>query len=89
MEHDSPIRAGDLSFGSAAQLQQAVGKWLNDRLTNDDNTANENNTITSEEKWFDHLNSLSHLLMVPNDMLTDKSIRDEPMIQSRLSKEDS
>ncbi|PWA26338.1 hypothetical protein CTI12_AA628150 [Artemisia annua] len=55
-------------------------KWLNHRFsvdTNADNTANENNTITSEVKWFDHLNSLSHLLMVPKDMLKDKSIRAE------------
>ncbi|PWA78623.1 hypothetical protein CTI12_AA212600 [Artemisia annua] len=89
-----PIPAGDLSFGSGAQLQKAVGtwsKWLNDRFsvdTNADNTANENNTITSEVKWFDHLNSLSHLLMVPKDMLTDKSIRAEvcPLINLMLLK---
>ncbi|GKB67169.1 hypothetical protein Tco_0928581, partial [Tanacetum coccineum] len=86
-----PIPAGKISFGSGAELQRAIGtwsKWLNDRFsvdTNADNTANENNTSASEVKWFDHLNSLSHLLMVPKDMLTDKSIRADVCLLPSLS----
>ncbi|GJR29370.1 putative ribonuclease H-like domain-containing protein [Tanacetum coccineum] len=63
-------------------------KWLNDRFsvdTNVDNAANENNMSTSEVKCFNYHNSLSHLLMVPKDMLTDKSIRAEVCLLPSLS----
>ncbi|KAI3742312.1 hypothetical protein L1987_59992 [Smallanthus sonchifolius] len=87
-----PIPAGDLSFGSGAQLNKAVGnwsRWLTDRFSVDTNAANEDDdTRTSELKWFHLLNSLSHLLMVPKDMIMDRSIRTEvcPSISLELLK---
>ncbi|XP_071688010.1 uncharacterized protein [Rutidosis leptorrhynchoides] len=70
-----PIPADDLSFGSGAQLKKAVGnlsKFLTDKFS-----VNNNGDPANEQKWFSHLNSLSHLLMVPKDMLMDRSIRAE------------
>ncbi|KAK1420742.1 hypothetical protein QVD17_22582 [Tagetes erecta] len=87
-----PIPVGDLSFGSGAQLKKAVGnwsRWLTDSFSVDNNAANEDNhTRTSEVKWFHLLNSLSHLLMVPKDMIVDRSIRTEvcPSISLQLLK---
>ncbi|GJS97708.1 hypothetical protein Tco_0804676 [Tanacetum coccineum] len=81
---------GDLQFVCSFLYDGHIGtwsKWLNDRFsvdTNADNTANENNTSASEVKWFDHLNSLSHILMVPKDMLTDKSIRADVCLSINL-----
>ncbi|XP_076925337.1 uncharacterized protein LOC143588119 [Bidens hawaiensis] len=80
-----PIPAGDLSFGSGAQLKKAVGSWsrlLTDRFAEDD-------TTTGELKWFHLLDSLSNLLMVPKDMIMDRSLRTEmcPSISLRLLKQ--
>ncbi|KAL8191705.1 hypothetical protein R6Q57_028436 [Mikania cordata] len=86
-----PIPAGDLSFGSGAQLNKAVGnwsRWLVDRFFVDTDAANEDKTRTGELKWFHLLNSLSHLLIVPKDMITDRSVRTEvcPSISLELLK---
>ncbi|XP_076888145.1 uncharacterized protein LOC143538467 [Bidens hawaiensis] len=80
-----PIPAGDLSFGSGAQLKKAVGswsRWLTGRFSEDDAT-------TGELKWFHLLDSLSNLLMVPKDMIMDQSLRTEmcPSISLRLLKQ--
>ncbi|XP_076914443.1 uncharacterized protein LOC143573454 [Bidens hawaiensis] len=80
-----PIPAGDLCFGSGAQLKKAVGswsRWLTDRFAEDD-------TTTGELKWFHLLDSLSNLLMVPKDMIMDRSLRTEmcPSISLRLHKQ--
>ncbi|XP_047332114.1 uncharacterized protein LOC124935738 [Impatiens glandulifera] len=69
-----PIPAGDLSFGSGAQLKTAVGNWsifLNELFGIDDDVSSSN--------WgqFQLLNDLSNLLMLPKDLLTDSSIREE------------
>ncbi|CAH1432287.1 unnamed protein product [Lactuca virosa] len=82
-----PIPTGDLSFSSGARLKKAVGnwsRWLTDRFsveTDSEETSNEDDdfkkTKTGELKCFNLLNSLSCVLMVPKDMLTDRSIRDE------------
>nr|XP_043622528.1 uncharacterized protein LOC122594118 [Erigeron canadensis]XP_043622530.1 uncharacterized protein LOC122594118 [Erigeron canadensis] len=88
-----PIPAEDLSFGSGAQLKKAVGNWskfITDKLSlGTDQAANEDNARIGEQKWFNLLNSLSHLLMVPKDMLMDKSIRAEvcPSISLSLLKQ--
>ncbi|KAL0404954.1 UNVERIFIED_CONTAM: hypothetical protein Sradi_2136200 [Sesamum radiatum] len=82
-----PIPAGDLSFGSGAQLKNSVGtwaRWLSDFLGMDaDASAEEekksqdddDKRSTEEPKCFPLLNALSDLLMLPKDMLMDRTIR--------------
>ncbi|GMI70979.1 hypothetical protein like AT2G42320 [Hibiscus trionum] len=85
-----PIPAGDLSFGSGAQLKNAVGnwsRWLTDMFGIDsDEDLNEDQHNTQDDfrqngdgepKSFPFLNSLSDLLMLPKDMLLDRSVRKE------------
>ncbi|XP_059462526.1 uncharacterized protein LOC132191503 isoform X1 [Corylus avellana] len=85
-----PIPAGDLSFGSGAQLKNSIGnwsRWLSDvfGMDNDDSLkehqlSNEDDDRQSgdgEPKPFLLLNELSDLLMLPKDMLMDRSIRQE------------
>lgn len=95
-----PIPAGDLSFGSGAQLKNSVGnwgRWLADFLGMDaDGSAkDQNGTLdddvmqgTEEPKSFPLLNSLSDLLMLPKDMLMDRTIRLEvcPLVSLPLVK---
>ncbi|CAL0326659.1 unnamed protein product [Lupinus luteus] len=80
-----PIPAGDLSFGSGAQLKNSVGtwsRWLTDMFGMDvedclqENPENNENG-DSEPKSFVLLNDLSDLLMLPKDMLMDRQIRHE------------
>ncbi|KAL6661689.1 hypothetical protein ACP70R_001073 [Stipagrostis hirtigluma subsp. patula] len=81
-----PIPAGDLSFGSGAQLKNSIGnwsRWLTDTfgLDADDsedigNDDDERRHATGS-KSFQLLNELSDLLMLPKDMLLEKSIRKE------------
>ncbi|MQM05808.1 hypothetical protein Taro_038622 [Colocasia esculenta] len=88
-----PIPAGDLSFGSGAQLKNSVGnwsRWLTDNFGMDDADASlkdgQNQVDDNDDdrggddavsKTFYLLNSLSDLLMLPKDMLLNKSIRKE------------
>ncbi|XP_027350093.1 uncharacterized protein LOC113861464 isoform X2 [Abrus precatorius] len=85
-----PIPAGDLSFGSGAQLKNSVGnwsRWLTDMFGMDaedslheDQENSENNERQGgdgEPKSFVLLNDLSDLLMLPKDMLIDTKIRQE------------
>ncbi|KAL1549993.1 hypothetical protein AAHA92_18010 [Salvia divinorum] len=84
-----PIPAGDLSFGSGAQLKNSVGnwgRWLSDMLGMDaDSSAQDVNATrenddkqgTEKPKSFPLLNALSDLLMLPKDMLMDRTIRME------------
>ncbi|XVE61207.1 hypothetical protein DITRI_Ditri06bG0021000 [Diplodiscus trichospermus] len=84
-----PIPAGDLSFGSGAQLKNSVGHWSrwladtfgmdsDDSLKEDQhNTEDDFRQNGDESKSFLFLNSLSDLLMLPKDMLMDRSIRME------------
>ncbi|CAN6453860.1 unnamed protein product [Victoria cruziana] len=95
-----PIPAGDLSFGSGAQLKNAVGhwsRWLTDLFGMDvgyyDKDAvseNDDDRQNNDEasKSFPLLNALSDLLMLPKDMLMDKAIRKEvcPMFGLSLLK---
>ncbi|KAK4775956.1 hypothetical protein SAY87_023917 [Trapa incisa] len=84
-----PIPAGDLSFGSGAQLKNSVGnwsRWMSDAFgmdtdddvdvehLNEDDSRRERN---SDPKSFTLLNELSDLLMLPKDMLMDGPIRKE------------
>ncbi|KAJ0041961.1 hypothetical protein Pint_17979 [Pistacia integerrima] len=84
-----PIPAGDLSFGSGAQLKNSVGNWsrwltdvfgmdsdgsLKDQHSSEDDDRHDG---VSEPKSFVLLNDLSDLLMLPKDMLIDQSIRQE------------
>ncbi|KAL1187967.1 hypothetical protein V5N11_007510 [Cardamine amara subsp. amara] len=85
-----PIPAGDLSFGSGAQLKNAIGNWsrcLTEMfgMNSDDSLAkqkrkNEHDHVESEgseNKSFVLLNELSDLLMLPKDLLMEGSIREE------------
>ncbi|BBH07385.1 nucleolar protein gar2-related protein [Prunus dulcis] len=85
-----PIPAGDLSFGSGAQLKNSVGnwsRWLSDMFDMDaddslqeDKPGSQDDDRQSgdgESKSFLLLNALSDLLMLPKDMLIDRSIRKE------------
>ncbi|XP_015899037.3 uncharacterized protein LOC107432422 isoform X1 [Ziziphus jujuba] len=79
-----PIPAGDLSFGSGAQLKNSVGswsRWLTDMFGMDADDAPQEDDDgqggDGEPKSFLLLNSLSDLLMLPKDMLMDRSIRKE------------
>lgn len=99
-----PISAGNLSFGAGAQLKNAVGnwsRWLTDLfgidaedsprvggVREEDNDEDVETTFSS----FPLLNATSDLLMLPKDMLMDKSIRREvcpvlslPLIKRILS----
>ncbi|KAK9675465.1 hypothetical protein RND81_11G008600 [Saponaria officinalis] len=69
-----PISAGKSSFGSGAQLKNAVGiwsKWLGDFFGADDDH-NE-----SSFKAFHLLNALGNLMMLPLGMLSDATTRKE------------
>ncbi|KAG2584895.1 uncharacterized protein LOC120712782 [Panicum virgatum] len=81
-----PIPAGDLSFGSGAQLKNSIGnwsRWLTDKFGIDDDDSDIGNDDDDERrgaaksKSFQLLNELSDLLMLPKDMLLEKSIRKE------------
>ncbi|XP_022925053.1 uncharacterized protein LOC111432417 [Cucurbita moschata] len=84
-----PIPAGDLSFGSGAQLKNSVGnwsRWLTDMvgIDADDSSVDQHGSdddirpdVDGRPQSFPLLNSLSDLLMLPKDMLTDRSIREE------------
>ncbi|KAL5708170.1 hypothetical protein ACHQM5_018994 [Ranunculus cassubicifolius] len=84
-----PIPAGNLSFGSGAQLKNSVGnwsRWLTDlfgmeieETSKDEINSEDDGTQQAdiEPKSFPLLNDLSDLLMLPKDMLIDKSIRKE------------
>ncbi|CAL5013391.1 unnamed protein product [Urochloa decumbens] len=80
-----PIPAGDLSFGSGAQLKNSIGnwsRWLTDKFGIDDDDSDIGNNDderrgTAQSKSFQLLNELSDLLMLPKDMLLEKSIRKE------------
>ncbi|CAL5087698.1 unnamed protein product [Urochloa decumbens] len=85
-----PIPAGELSFGSGAQLKNSVGnwsRWLSDTFDMDgaesekDGQDAEDNgddrRDAAESNCFKLLNELSDLLMLPKDMLLEKSIRKE------------
>ncbi|KAK2971672.1 hypothetical protein RJ640_019516 [Escallonia rubra] len=85
-----PIPAGDLSFGSGAQLKNSVGnwsRWLSDLFGMDadnpvkgdqpDKEDNDGQGRNAVPKCFHLLNALSDLLMLPKDMLMDRSIRTE------------
>ncbi|KAE8690000.1 Nucleolar protein gar2-related isoform 4 [Hibiscus syriacus] len=80
-----PIPAGDLSFGSGAQLKNSVGnwsRWLTDMFcmdSDEDHPSKDDfrQNGDGEPKSFPYLSSLSDLLMLPKDMLLDRSVRKE------------
>lgn len=85
-----PIPAGNLSFGSGAQLKSSVGnwsRWLTDTFGMDaaesekggqDVEVNgDDRRDAAESTCFKLLNELSDLLMLPKDMLLEKAIRKE------------
>ncbi|GFY98281.1 nucleolar protein gar2-like protein [Actinidia rufa] len=85
-----PIPAGDLSFGSGAQLKNSVGNWsrcltelfgmdAHDSPRDDQRTHEDDATLggDAELKHFHLVNALSDLLMLPKDMLIDRSILTE------------
>lgn len=85
-----PIPAGDLSFGSGAQLKNSIGSWSRwftdtfdmdaDESEKDGQDARgdgDDRRDAAESNSFKLLNELSDLLMLPKDMLLEKSIRKE------------
>lgn len=83
-----PIPPGKLSFGAGAQLKNAIGnwsRWLTDLFGMDeDDSPRVKNEVDDERldlavssKSFLLLNAMSDLLMLPKDMLSQKSIRKE------------
>ncbi|GMH20127.1 hypothetical protein Nepgr_021968 [Nepenthes gracilis] len=82
-----PIPAGDLSFGSGAQLKNAVGNWswcLTEYFGAEIGYPSEghqseinNSDQHAKPKYFLLLSELSDLLMLPKDMLFDRYIRKE------------
>ncbi|KAG8057190.1 hypothetical protein GUJ93_ZPchr0002g26445 [Zizania palustris] len=84
-----PIPAGDFSFGSGAQLKNSIGnwsRWLQDKFgmvaadsEKDDQTGDDSDDRrdAADLRSFKLLNELSDLLMLPKDMLLEKSIRKE------------
>ncbi|XP_021775123.1 uncharacterized protein LOC110738989 [Chenopodium quinoa] len=87
-----PVPAGRSSFGSGAQLKNAIGnwsRWLSDLFGMDDDDAPEDEREDREDddgegfqydssfKSFYLLKSLSDLMMLPKDMLLSESIRRE------------
>ncbi|KAF5725507.1 hypothetical protein HS088_TW23G00230 [Tripterygium wilfordii] len=95
-----PIPAGELSFGSGAQLKNSVGSWSrwltevfgmdsDDPLKEDGhNNEDDDRGGRDEHKSFYLLDELSDLLMLPKDMLMDRSVRKEvcPCISLSLIK---
>ncbi|CAL9245989.1 unnamed protein product [Arabidopsis halleri] len=86
-----PILAGNLSFGSGAQLKNAIGNWsrcLAEMFSINTRDSVEENDPIESEKSFSLLNELSDLLMLPKDMLMDRSTREEvcPSISLALIK---
>lgn len=83
-----PIPAGDLSFGSGAQLKNSVGNWsrwltdmfgmdAEDCAPEDENCKDDRRGGDGEPQSFPLLNDLSDLLMLPKDMLMDRHVRQE------------
>ncbi|KAJ0259341.1 Nucleolar protein gar2-like protein [Hirschfeldia incana] len=76
-----PIPAGDLSFGSGAQLKNAIGNWSRSLTEMFGMNSDDDDHVDSEgsdsSKAFVLLNELSDLLMLPKDMLMESSIREE------------
>nr|CAD1837028.1 unnamed protein product [Ananas comosus var. bracteatus] len=98
--HVLPIPSGKSSFGAGAQLKNAVGnwsRWLTDLfgMDADDSPQDENRQdddrvdADASFKSFNLLNALSDLLMLPKDMLLEKSIRKEvcPTFSSSIIKQ--
>ncbi|XP_050375147.1 uncharacterized protein LOC126792726 [Argentina anserina] len=84
-----PIPAGKSSFGAGAQLKNVIGswsRWLTDLFGMDDTDVPDNEDELSDHKGqesetsfkaFRLLNALSDLMMLPSEMLAEKSIREE------------
>ncbi|XP_010913133.1 uncharacterized protein [Elaeis guineensis] len=85
-----PIPAGDLSFGSGAQLKNSIGnwsRWLTDLFGMDADDSIKDGQVADEDddrsegtpgsKSFHLLNELSDLLMLPKDMLLQRVVRKE------------
>ncbi|KAF6150017.1 hypothetical protein GIB67_002799 [Kingdonia uniflora] len=84
-----PIPSGKSSFGAGAQLKNAIGnwsRWLTDLFGVDDNDSHggeeeigddDRRESETSPKSFHLLNALSDLMMLPKDMLLNRSIRKE------------
>ncbi|MBA0772821.1 hypothetical protein Gotri_008138 [Gossypium trilobum] len=93
-----PIPAGKSSFGAGVQLKNAIGnwsRWLTDLFGIDDNDGPEDGNEVDDDKKagfeasfkaFGLLNALSDLMMLPSDMLVNRSLRKEvcPKFSPRL-----
>ncbi|TYH96358.1 hypothetical protein ES332_A12G171500v1 [Gossypium tomentosum] len=93
-----PIPAGKSSFWAGVQLKNAIGnwsRWLTDLFGIDDNDGLEDSNEVDDDKKagfeasfkaFGLLNALSDLMMLPSDMLVNRSLRKEvcPKFSPRL-----
>ncbi|KAJ8758874.1 hypothetical protein K2173_002653 [Erythroxylum novogranatense] len=83
-----PVPAGKFSFGAGAQLKNAVGNWSrwltdlfgiedDDSLEHQDETNGNRLECEASFKAFNLLKALSDLMMLPFEMLADRSTRKE------------
>ncbi|KAJ8747277.1 hypothetical protein K2173_013103 [Erythroxylum novogranatense] len=83
-----PVPAGKFSFGAGAQLKNAVGNWSrwltdlfgiedDDSLEHQDETNGSRLECEASFKAFNLLKALSDLMMLPFEMLADRSTRKE------------
>ncbi|KAK8522577.1 hypothetical protein V6N12_056282 [Hibiscus sabdariffa] len=84
-----PIPAGRSSFGAGVQLKNSIGdwsRWLSDLFDIDDTESPEDSNEVGDcknvecegsFKAFSLLNALSDLMMLPSEMLADRSTRKE------------
>ncbi|KAG6712578.1 hypothetical protein I3842_05G110300 [Carya illinoinensis] len=89
-----PVPAGKSSFGSGAQLKNAIGnwsRWLTDLFGIDDENASEDGVELDDDKKlecetpfkaFHLLHSLSDLMMLPFELLADRSTRKEDHLEA-------
>ncbi|CAL9096794.1 unnamed protein product [Musa acuminata var. zebrina] len=83
-----PIPTSEFSFGAGAQLKNGIGNWsrwltdlfgmdVDDFDTEENDQDDDKIPISVSFKSFHLLNALSDLLMLPKDLLLEKSIRKE------------
>lgn len=95
-----PVPSGKSSFGAGAQLKNAIGNWSRkladlfgmdeEESPQDENSQKDDKVdVAASMKPFYLLNALSDLLMLPKDMLLERTIRKEvcPAFSSTIVKQ--
>nr|CAD1819982.1 unnamed protein product [Ananas comosus var. bracteatus] len=94
-----PVPSGKSSFGAGIQLKNAIGSWsrwltdlfgmdVDDSSRNEKEKNNGSHNVDESHKPFHLLNALSDLLMLPKEMLLERSVRKEvcPTFSSSIIK---